>query len=150
VAERSKAWVCSRSPAGIARSNLAEGMDVCCECCVLLGKGLCDGPIPCLEESYRLWCVIVCDQMNNNPLHVTSSGRGLLEGYKKKKAIPRQSTHNIDLNKFSAENQIDLRSMLCVDCLRVYTCDFKHQRGMSHFKMRMLSNLDVWKHLILI
>ena len=40
--------------------------------------------------------------------------------------------------------------MLCVDCLRVYTCDFKHQRGMSHFKMRMLSNLDVWKHLILI
>jgi hypothetical protein len=28
VAERSKAWVCSRSPAGIAGSNLAEDMDV--------------------------------------------------------------------------------------------------------------------------
>ena len=28
-AERSKAWVCSRSPAGIAGSNSAEGMDVC-------------------------------------------------------------------------------------------------------------------------
>jgi hypothetical protein len=32
-----------------------------CECCVLSGRGLCDGPIPRPEESYRLWCVIVCD-----------------------------------------------------------------------------------------
>jgi hypothetical protein len=29
VAERSKAWVCSRSPAGIEGSNPAESMDVC-------------------------------------------------------------------------------------------------------------------------
>ena len=29
MAERSKAWVCSRSPAGIAGSNPAGGMDVC-------------------------------------------------------------------------------------------------------------------------
>ena len=36
-------------------------MFVCCECCVLSGRGLCDGPIPRPEESYRLWCVIVCD-----------------------------------------------------------------------------------------
>jgi hypothetical protein len=28
VAERSKAWVCSRSPAGTAGSNPAEGMDI--------------------------------------------------------------------------------------------------------------------------
>jgi hypothetical protein len=36
-------------------------MSVCCECCVLSGKGLCDELIICLEESYRLWCVVVCD-----------------------------------------------------------------------------------------
>jgi hypothetical protein len=36
-------------------------MDVCCECYVLSGRGLCDGPIPRLEELYRLWCVILCD-----------------------------------------------------------------------------------------
>ena len=29
VAERSKAWVCGRSPTGIAGSNHAGGMDVC-------------------------------------------------------------------------------------------------------------------------
>ena len=34
---------------------------VYCDCCVLSGRGLCDGLITCLEESYRLWCVVVCD-----------------------------------------------------------------------------------------
>ena len=27
------------------------------ECCVLSGRGLCDGPITRPEESYRVWCV---------------------------------------------------------------------------------------------
>jgi hypothetical protein len=39
-------------------------MDVCCECCVLLGKGLCDELITHPEESYRWWCVVVCDLEN--------------------------------------------------------------------------------------
>ena len=67
-------------------------MSVCCECCVLSGRGLCDGLITrpeesygCLsvvsavccqvkvsatglitrlEESYRLWCVSECDLEN--------------------------------------------------------------------------------------
>ena len=34
---------------------------VCCECRVLSGRGLCDELITRPEESYRLWCVIVCD-----------------------------------------------------------------------------------------
>jgi len=34
---------------------------VCCECCVLSGRGLCDELITRPEESYRLWCVVVCD-----------------------------------------------------------------------------------------
>jgi hypothetical protein len=36
-------------------------MFVCCECCVLLGRGLCDELTTCPEESYRLRCVVVCD-----------------------------------------------------------------------------------------
>ena len=34
---------------------------VCCECCVLSGRGLCDELITRPEESYRMWCVVVCD-----------------------------------------------------------------------------------------
>jgi hypothetical protein len=36
-------------------------MFVCSECCVLSGRGLCDELITRPEESYRLWCVVVCD-----------------------------------------------------------------------------------------
>jgi hypothetical protein len=60
VAARSKAWVCGRTLAGIACLNPAGGMDVCFECCVLSGRGLCDGPITLPEESYKLWCVVLC------------------------------------------------------------------------------------------
>jgi hypothetical protein len=36
-------------------------MFVCCECCVLSGRGLWDELITRPEESYRLWCFVVCD-----------------------------------------------------------------------------------------
>ena len=40
-------------------------MFVCCECCVLSGRGFCDGLITRPEESYQLWCVVVCDLEKN-------------------------------------------------------------------------------------
>jgi hypothetical protein len=36
-------------------------MSVCCECCVLSSRGFCDEVIILPEESYRMWCVFVCD-----------------------------------------------------------------------------------------
>ena len=45
-------WV--RIPAG-------TWMSLCCKCCVLSGRGLCDELISRPGESYRLWCVVVCD-----------------------------------------------------------------------------------------
>ena len=50
VAARSKAWVCGRSLAVIVGSNPAGGMDVCCGCCVLSGRGLCLGLITRPED----------------------------------------------------------------------------------------------------
>ena len=66
---------CSRSqrPCGVRRRSPAARlrlwvrispgayMSVCCECCMLLGRGLCDELITRPEESYRLWCVVGCD-----------------------------------------------------------------------------------------
>jgi hypothetical protein len=65
VAARSKAWVCGRALAGIVDSNPNGGMDffVYCTVFVLSGRGLCDGPIPRPEESYRLCCVFECDHV---------------------------------------------------------------------------------------
>jgi len=36
-------------------------MSVCCGCCVLSRRGACDELITRPEESYPLWCVVVCD-----------------------------------------------------------------------------------------
>jgi len=50
-------------PAGIVGSNpTGAWVSVCCECCMLMsGRGLCEELATRPEESYRLWCVIVCD-----------------------------------------------------------------------------------------
>ena len=62
MAARSKARVCGRSSAEILVSNPAGArMFVCCECCVFSDRGLCDELIIRPEESYRLWCVVMCD-----------------------------------------------------------------------------------------
>ena len=61
MAARSKAWVCGSLPAETVGSNPTGGMDVCCVCCLLSGGVLCDELITPPEESYRLWCVVVCD-----------------------------------------------------------------------------------------
>jgi len=43
-------------------------MDGCRECCVLSGRGLCNGLITRPEESYWLWRVVVCDQETSKTL----------------------------------------------------------------------------------
>jgi len=60
-------------------------MFVCCECCVLSGRGLCDELITLPEESYRLWCVVVCDLENlKNEEAMTHVGS---QRHRKKKTI---------------------------------------------------------------
>jgi hypothetical protein len=57
-------------------------MFVCCECCLLSGRGLCDGLITRPEESYRLWRVVVCD-------HETSKTRMSKARYRSVKIQPQ-------------------------------------------------------------
>ena len=51
-------------------------MTVCCECCVLSGRGLCDGLFPRPEESYGCLSVVsvVCCQVD-----VSATGRSLVK-----------------------------------------------------------------------
>ena len=70
---------CSSAAAHLLRSwvRIPPGawIFVCCECCVLSGRGLCDELITRPEESYRLWCVIVYDLENlKNEETMTSVG----------------------------------------------------------------------------
>ena len=52
----SKAWVCGRS---LVRIPPSVRLSVFCDCCVLSGKSLCDGPISRTEGTYRMWCIWV-------------------------------------------------------------------------------------------
>ena len=58
VAGRSKA--CRLMVLGV-RIPPTTWISVSCESSVLSGRSPCEGPIPHPEESYLLWCVIVCD-----------------------------------------------------------------------------------------
>jgi len=60
VSARYKMWCAAARLLGLqVRIPPGSWMSVFCECCVLPGRGLCDGPIPGPENSYRLWCVWV-------------------------------------------------------------------------------------------
>jgi hypothetical protein len=65
VAALSRPWVCGLWDGGIE----SRGRYCClyCECCMLSGRGLCDGPIPYPEVYVVALSVIRC---NNNPLHL--------------------------------------------------------------------------------
>jgi len=62
---------------------------VCCGCCVLSGRGLCDELITRPEESYRLWCVVGCDLETSRMRRPwpTGGGGGVAEKKKKKKVL---------------------------------------------------------------
>ena len=46
-----------------------------CECCMLSDRGLCDELITRPEESYRMWCVVVCD-LETSRMRRSSSALG--------------------------------------------------------------------------
>ena len=69
-------------------------MFVCCECCVLSGRGLCDELITRPEESYRLRCVVVCDQeTSKNEEAMARVGPQRHRKQKKKRAVSRDTRH---------------------------------------------------------
>jgi len=61
-------------------------MSVCCDCCALSDRGLCDELITRPEESYRMWCVDVCD-LENITLVSEDEGQDPLRRYRAKKKI---------------------------------------------------------------
>jgi len=63
---------------------------------VLSGRGLCDELITRPEESYRLWCVVVCDLKNlKNEEAMTRVGS---QRHRKKKPIHTSGTRNNTLH----------------------------------------------------
>ena len=67
----------ARLPKLWIRIPLGAWMSVCCECCVLSGRSLCEELITRAEESYRLCCIVVCYPENSSKRRPWPTG-GLL------------------------------------------------------------------------
>jgi len=69
-------------------------MSVCCECCVLSGRGLCDELIARPEEPYRLWCVVVCSRKFKNEEAMTRVGS---QYHRKKKTLANTTVNSLKM-----------------------------------------------------
>jgi hypothetical protein len=79
-------------------------MFVCCESCVLSCRGLCDELITCPEESYRLWCVVMCDLENlKNEVAMTRVGS---QRHRKKNLITELKWYSSDISRNSRQQKL--------------------------------------------
>jgi len=85
-------------------------MFVCCECCVLSGRGLCDGLITRPNESYRLWRVVVCDQETAN--EEAKARYGAVENTAKLVVTPRKQTNEHSRINYTSQGQLLLCELL--------------------------------------
>ena len=87
-------------------------MSVCCECCVLSCRGLCDKLITRQEETCRPCCVVVCDLETSRMRRPWPTG-GCCAKLKKKPAVldlVRQSCTDVTVTLHNA--QINMENKL--------------------------------------
>ena len=94
---------------------------VSCECCVLWGRGVCDGLITRPEEPYRVWCVIVCDLETSWMRRPWPSG-GLLRQINKKKLLNMQHVSRT----LNSESCLSLLSFYYNSSLVIWKVDWRH------------------------
>jgi hypothetical protein len=87
-------------------------MSVCCECCVLSGRGLCEGLITRPEGSYRVWCVSECDREASKMRRSWPTG-GCCATAVFGATFPRRSA----LQGMSAVAQLALVALPCKACI---------------------------------
>jgi len=69
-------------------------MFVCCDCCVLSGRSLCDVLITRPEESYERWRFVVCDHETSNK--EAKARYGAVKNVTKRVVTPgKQTTNNV-------------------------------------------------------
>jgi len=111
-------------------------MFVCCEFCVLWGRGLCDELITRLEESYRLWCVVVCD----------------LENLKNEEVMTRVGSQRHEEKKVSVKHNL-IYSLIITNWQHVSTLYGHHQAFIVNQLMlkdcvQLWDTINVYSHLL--
>ena len=117
-------------------------MSLCRECCMLSGRGLCEELITRPEESYRLWCVVVCDletSRKRRPCPSEEVGGGLLR--QRKKTTNRLTRKESAIRKVS---RIDPRNKPGNEPVRVQATKF-HTLLRTHLvRIQSLHATNFW------
>jgi len=112
-------------------------MFVCCEFCVLSGRGLCDGLIIRPGESYRLWRVVVCD-LETSKMRRLKPATGLWEIQPKGRNAKKTTTTTTEAvtdNYFESKCYIRLNKVKCTRNIKAYWLErqWKLRTWRSHF-----------------
>ena len=117
-------------------------MFVCCECCVLSGRGLCDELITRPDESYRLWCVAVCDLETSRmrrpwpPLGLSAKGKEIVT-FRSYCVSEKHSTgrfrmnHRVSVSARGGSFAIPVETVIMI-MVTVMTPHCSHQPGHGH------------------
>jgi len=136
MAARSKAWVCGRSGEIMGLNPTGAWMPVCCECCMLSGRGLCDEVITRPEGSYGLWCVVVYDIESSWMRRPCPTGGCYA---KKKETFAQRITQGKAhlLSYISYSSDIDCRTyslFTTVSIIQIVWCRMIHESCMMNLK----------------
>jgi len=105
-------------------------MFVCCECCMLSGRSLCDELFTRPEESQRLWCVVVCDLETPRMTPWPALGCSVIEKRKYALNDPEQSRSHF-LPGGSLKSSIVLLPLFVADKRSVHV-KFYQEFDLSH------------------
>ena len=106
-------------------------MSVCYDCCVLSCRGLCDELITRPEESYRMWCFVVCDLETFWMRSPWPTGGELLRPQNK------QTKKHHDTWRSSSKNSVLLLAFLCIwDICAFTTFESFFSKGMNRVNLR--------------
>ena len=124
-------------------------MFVCCECSVLSVRGLCDELITRPEESYRVWCVVVCDLETSWKWKPWPTG-GVAPKTKQKKLLFKEFTYPLRRNQASLLTRIRMLSISFVWINNIYFSVVRQTPMLQcscHWGWRQTSRLQAYNNL---
>jgi hypothetical protein len=130
-------------------------LSVSCECCVLSGRGLYDGPLTRPAESYRLWCVTMSKVEEPHTENLSTLG---LSNHEKKSGdnymiisfiispkinrVFRRLDSNVKSCKFTQLDHFALRISLLHVSMHITTCKINNGTPMNFIRKEVSIKLS--------
>jgi len=141
---------CSQWPRGLRRGSAADRLlvlwiripsgtwkSVCCECCVLSGRGLCDELITRQEESYPVWLVqrpLLDNTQHSQQADIHSPG-GIRTHIPSKRAaaVPRLRPRGHRVRQSNSLRSLNFQTVCRIFSVHLFDCQCMLQQTVNNF-----------------